>query len=164
MRKIIGIIIFLTSVNIYTQEKKKIFNTEYKTYVIQCENIGSTIINKNVSLEIDNWYEGNDKEKVVQDLKQLEYEIDISELDVTYYLMLMNKKPLIYTYHFYNKETKAEFGQLFIQFKDRENNLVDYVRLVNSEKLKEIETQADLKNDFIPPPPPPPIEKKNNGN
>ena len=75
---------------------------------------------------------------------------------------MINDKPLIYSFHFFNKETKEEFGQLFIYFKDKENNLVDDLKFVSKTKMetfnKEIGENTDLIN--IPPPPPPQTKKR----
>lgn len=170
MKNISITLIFLISISIFSQEKKKIFNPELKKYVLQCEYIGRTIIDKNVSSDLDKWYDGIDKEKAILKIKQLESDINNSKLDVTYHLIMMNESPLIYTYHFYNKETKTKFGQLFIQFKDRENDLVDYVKLVTKSRMEEIDAELENKLNtepsvpIPPPPPPPPIEKKKKGN
>jgi hypothetical protein len=166
MKKIALITLFLTSTYVLAQKDKRIFQPEFQSFVLQCNNIGQTIIDKNESVELNNWYEGIDAEKIKTEIQKLESDIDKSDLEATYYLVMMNEEPLIYSFHFYNKETKVEFGQLFIRFKNRENNLVDDIKVINKEQMelinKEVEEQPLPTN--IPPPPPPPIEKKKNGN
>jgi hypothetical protein len=166
MRNITLILIFLTSTNIFAQEKKEIFKPELEKYVLQCENIGRTITDKNILSDLNKWYDGTDKENAISEIKKLESNIDKSELDATYYLTMMNENPLIYSYHFYNKETKTEFGQLFIRFKDRENNLVDDIKFVSKAQMEEINAESKKSSGTmnIPPPPPPPVGKKKNGN
>ena len=166
MRNTLLILILLTSINIFAQEKKEIFKPELEKYVLQCENIGRILIDKTISKDLNKWYEGTDKETVISEIKQLETDIDNSELKATYYLTMMNENPLIYSYHFYHKETKTEFGQLFIRFKDRENNLVDDIKVVSKKQMEEISAESEKESGTlnIPPPPAPPTEKKKNEN
>ena len=138
------------------------FDSELKEFVIQCENIGRTITNKSKASEFDKWFEGDNKVKAESCVRELESDINNSELDVTYYLVMINDKPLIYSFYFFNKETKEEFGQLFIYFKDKENNIVDDLKFVSKTKMetfnKEVGENTDLIN--IPPPPPPQTKKR----
>ncbi|WP_028873631.1 hypothetical protein [Psychroserpens burtonensis] len=166
MKKITLTLLFLISINIYSQEQQKIFKPEFEKFVIQCETIGRTIINKNVATELSSWYEGSDIEKVNSNINQLESDIDNSVLDATYYLVMMNENPLIYSFHFYNEETKTEFGQLFIQFMDRENNLVDNIRFASKTEMKKVSEESKIYpgNMKIPPPSPPQTKKKKNRN
>jgi len=164
MRNTLLILILFISTNIFAQEKKEILKPELEKYVLQCENIGRILIDKNESTDLTNWYEGIDTEKAISEIKQLESDIDNSELKATYYLTMMNENPLIYSYHFYNKETKTEFGQLFIRFKDRENNLVDDIKVVSKKQMEEINAESDKESGTLNiPPPAPPTEKKKNG-
>ncbi|TXD80806.1 hypothetical protein ESY86_19920 [Subsaximicrobium wynnwilliamsii] len=167
MKKIALTFIFLISINVFSQEEKRIFNSEFEKFVLQCETIGRTITNKDIETEFSNWYEGIDSEKLNLEVKQLESDIKNSELEVTYSLIMMSENPLIYSFHFYNEITKTEYGQLFIRFADRENNLVDDIKVVSKTQLEEInkESEIELENMNIPPPPPPPpIKKKKNEN
>jgi hypothetical protein len=164
MRNTLLILILFISTNIFAQEKNEILKPELEKYVLQCENIGRILIDKNESTDLTNWYEGIDTEKAISEIKQLESDIDNSELKATYYLTMMNENPLIYSYHFYNKETKTEFGQLFIRFKDRENNLVDDIKVVSKKQMEEINAESDKESGTLNiPPPAPPTEKKKNG-
>lgn len=165
MRKTATILTLLISLTIFSQEKT-IFDSDLKEFVLQCENIGRTITDKNITTNLTEWYGGFDEEKVESFIKQLESDINNSELDVTYYLVMLNKNPLIYSFHFFNKETKEEFGQLFIYFKDKENNLVDDIKFVSKSKMEMLDEEPDENTGLIniPPPPPPPSLKKKNGN
>ncbi len=161
MRKTSTILILLISLNIFSQEKR-IFSSEFKEFVLQCENIGSTITDKSIATNLTEWYDGVDKEIAESAIKQLESDINRSKLNVTYYLTILNENPLIYSFHFFNKETKEEFGQLFIYFKDKENNLVDDLKFVSKAKMEMLDSKPDENTGLInipPPPPPPPIKK-----
>ncbi|MGR7813224.1 hypothetical protein [Lacinutrix undariae] len=62
----------------------------------------------------------------------------------------------------YNTENHIEF----IRFKDRENNLVDDIKVVSKKQMEEISAESEKESGTlnIPPPPAPPTEKKKNGN
>ena len=163
MRKTATILTLLISLNIFSQEKT-ILDSDLKEFVLQCENIGRTITAKNIATNLTEWYDGIDKEKAESFIKQLESDINNSELDVTYYLVMLNENPLIYSFHFFNKETKEEFGQLFIYFKDKENDLVDDLKFVSKANMEMLDEEPDENTGLInipPPPPPPPLKKKN---
>ncbi len=49
MKKLSITVAFLISLNVFSQEKK-IFSTELNEFVLQCENIGRTIIDKKKQL------------------------------------------------------------------------------------------------------------------
>lgn len=135
------------------------FQPEFQSFVLQCNNIGQKIIDKDESVKLDDWYEGIDAEKIKSEIRKLESDIDKSDLEVTYYLVMMNEEPLIYSFHFYNKETKTEFGQLLIRFKNRKNNLVDDIKVIDKEQMELINKKAEeqpLPTNI----PPPPTEKK----
>ena len=141
MKYITFIITLFLSLNIFSQERKKIDEPEYKKFVQQAEYIGKTIVDKNIITDVNNWYEGIDKENVLSDIQQLERDINNSELDVTYSLSTLNKNPLIYTLRFYNEPSKTEFGILFIRFKNRENNIVDDIRLADKTTMEGVEEE-----------------------
>ena len=164
MKKVSLITFLIISINIFSQEKKELFNSEFSKFIIQCNNIGKTIIEKNKATELKSWYEGINSEKVNLEIKKLESDINNSELDVTYYLVMLRKEPLIYSFHFYNKETKTEFGTVLISFKNRENNLVDSIKIENKEELEKLNTQFENEAEIpsLPARKLPPIGKKKN--
>ena len=135
------------------------FQAEFASYTIQCEKIGRILTDKTTASNLSEWYEGTDSEKFISELIAFESEIDKSDLKVTYYLTLINDKPLIYIFDFANEETEKSFGQLYVRFINRENILSDNIKFVTKLEMEEI--KAELIN--IPPPPPPPVEKKKNG-
>ncbi len=156
----------IISANVFAQEQKRIFKKEFAIFSIQCEHIGKTIIDKNVTTDFENWYEGQEKEKGLAAIQQLENDINQSHLEVTYHLVLLNENPLIYTYNFYNEKTKSEFGQLFIKFTNRDNILVDDIKFTSKAKMEEIYAKnkgdATYEGAIPPPPPPPPLPKTSN--
>ena len=160
--------IFITSA-MFSQDNTKLLNPDLDKFIMRCQSLGESLTNKSIKTDLDTWYEGHDKQRALQHVNRLESDIDQSNLKVTYYLILMNENPWIYTFHFYNEETKAQFGQLFINFTDKDNDLVDYIAFVSKEKLAEIDNMPKDDSGFlvIPPPPPPPapappvLKKKN---
>jgi hypothetical protein len=123
------------------------------------------MIDKNQSVKVDDWYEGMDVERIKPEIEKLELNIDKSDMEITYYLVMVREEPLIYSLGFYNTESKTEFGQLLIRFKDKENNLVDYIKVIGKKEMEMINKEANeqpLPTNILPPPPP--IEKKKNGN
>ena len=141
------------------------FQSEFAPYTTQCEKIGRLLIDKTAESNLTEWFEGNDLDKFKSELVEFESEIDKSELDVTYYLSLMNENPLIYTFDFRNAETEKPFGQIYIRFINRENILVDDIKVVTKSKMEEIELESENSElPKLPPPPKPPKEKKKNGN
>jgi len=165
MKNIILITIVLISTNSFAQEKRKMFQAEFASFTIQCEKIGRLLIDKTIASDLSEWYEGSDLEKLKSEIADFESEIDGSDLEVTYYLSLMNEKPLIYTFDFRNAESGTPFGQIFIRFKNDDNTLVDDLRIVTKSKIEEIESESE-NSDFpkLPPPPKPPKETKKTGN
>ncbi len=159
------IVTFLISVTIYSQEKKKLFQAEFAPFTIQCEKIGRLLIDKTIESKLSDWYEGIEPEEINLELIKFESEIDKSELDITYYLILMSENPLFYSFDFHNEQTKEQFGQLFVRFKDRENTLVDRVQFISKSKMDEIESENNSEFNDIPLSPLLPSEKKKkNGN
>lgn len=154
----------------FSQDTKKLFTEDLKVFTLRCQAIGDEITDKNKTTHTKQWFEGVDKTSVAKDILQLENDIDHSKLDVTYHLILMAEHPWVYTFHFYNEATKTEFGQLFIRFNDKDNDLVDYLAFVSKEKLQEIDDRAKGDSGFLnippppPPPPPPPSEEKKKNN
>ena len=72
---------------------------------------------------------------------------------------------MIYTFDFRNTETGTSFGQMYIRFINRENILVDDIKIVTKSKMKEIELESENSElPKLPPPPKPPKEKKKSGN
>ena len=141
------------------------FQSEFAPFTIQCEKIGRLLIDKTAESNLTEWFEGDDLDKFKSELAEFESEIDKSELDVTYYLSLMNESPLIYTFDFRNAETRKSFGQIYIRFINRENILVDNINIVTKSKMEEIELESENSElPKLPPPPKPPKEKKENGN
>lgn len=164
MNKITTLILLIISLNILSQEKKNTVSSNSDIFISQCNKIGQSIIKKNKTTKLKSWYEGTNLKQQQLAIKKLELDINTSDLDVTYYLTMMNEKPLIYNFHFYNRATKTEFGNLLIKFKDRKNNLVDDIQVISKNQLKKINTE--VKNQSLPkniplPPPPPPLTKKN---
>ena len=90
MKKIALITVFLVSINSFSQEKRKMFQSEFAPYTIQCEKIGRLLIDKTAESNLTEWFEGNDLDKFKSELSEFESDIDKSELEVTYYLSLMN--------------------------------------------------------------------------
>ena len=164
MKKFVLITLFLTSISVFAQKDKEILEAEFHPFVLQCNNIGQTIIDKNQSVKLEDWYEGIDVEKINTEIQKLESDIDKSDLEATYYLVMINEQPLIYSFHFYNKETKTEFGQLLIRFKNRENTLVDDIKVMDKEQMELINKEAEEKPLPTNIPPPPPTEKKKERN
>ncbi len=165
MKKIVLFTIVLISMNSFAQEKRKMFQAEFTSFTIQCEKIGRLLIDKTIASDLSEWYEGSDLEKLKSEIAAFESEIDGSDLEVTYYLSLMNEKPLIYTFDFRNAESGTPFGQIFIRFKNDDNTLVDDLRIVTKSKIEEIESESE-NSDFpkLPPPPKPTKETKKSGN
>ena len=163
MKKYLLIITVLTVIKVVSQEQKTLFQPEFTPFTIQCEKIGRTIADKNTNSIVSEWYEGEKLNEKISLISQLESDIDASELDVTYYLVLINEKVPAYSFHFFNKETKEEFGQLFLLFKNRDNVLIDEIKLVDKAGLGKIKSESEKKSEFknIPPPPPPPPLIKN---
>ncbi|MEF3080111.1 hypothetical protein [Winogradskyella poriferorum] len=141
------------------------FQSEFARFTIQCEKIGRLLIDKTAESNLTEWFEGDDLDKFKSELAEFESEIDKSELDVTYYLSLMNESPLIYRFDFRNAETRKSFGQIYIRFINRENILVDNINIVTKSKMEEIELESENSElPKLPPPPKLPKEKKKNGN
>ncbi|WP_091407411.1 hypothetical protein [Aquimarina amphilecti] len=162
MKRYISLIAILTIVSAFSQEKKTIFQPEFASFTIQCEKIGRTIVDKNSISDVTEWYEGEKLQETISKISKLESDINASPLKVTYYLVLINEERPVYTFHFFNKETKEEFGQLFLLFKNRDNVLIDEIRLVDKTGLEKIKSESEKDSEFknIPlPPPPPPIIK-----
>ena len=161
MKNSILITIFLISLNSFSQEKRKMFQSEFELFTIQCEKIGRLLIDKTSESNIKEWFEGNDLDKFKSELAAFESEIDKSELDVTYYLSLMKENPLIYSFDFRNAETETPFGQVYIRFIDRQNILVDDIKIVTKSKMEDIELESENSElPKLPTPPKPPKEKK----
>ncbi|WP_299685704.1 hypothetical protein [uncultured Dokdonia sp.] len=164
-KRILFVISLCISINLFAQEERKIFSDEFKKFVLQCETIGNVLIDKNKEAKISDWYEGEETELIASYLKQLEADIDASTLEVTYYLVMLKENPLVYSFHFFNKETKEEFGQLFINFQTGDNILVDDLHYVSKAKIEMLDVESDKKTGLItipppPPPPPSPLKKK----
>ncbi|WP_299365415.1 hypothetical protein [Winogradskyella sp.] len=141
------------------------FQSEFAPYTIQCEKIGRLLIDKTAGSNLTEWFEGNDLDKYKSELSEFESDIDKSELEVTYYLSLMSENPLIYAFDFRNAETETPFGQIYIRFINRENILVDDIKIITKSKMDEIESESDNSElPKLPPPPKPPKEKKKSGN
>lgn len=135
MKKLTITLTVLISLNVFSQEKK-MFSTELNEFVLQCENIGRTITDKNKATDITEWYDGRYKEITKASIKQLESDIDNAIADVTYNLTKVKETPLlIYRLHFFNKETKEKFGQLFISFRKKEDDLVDFLTFISKERM-----------------------------
>jgi len=135
MKNTILILLFLTSINVFTQEK-----SIYEKYKIQCEDIGRTIIDKNISTDLTEWYEGHSDTMLLWQIRQIERDIDNSKLDVTYSLTRISRYPKAtdpyeYRLRFYNKETETQFGKISIKFFDRKNNLVDKIWVIVGDPL-----------------------------
>ncbi|WP_159090920.1 hypothetical protein [Aquimarina aquimarini] len=159
MKKHILLITILVTGGVLSQEKKTIFQPEFAPYTIQCEKIGRTIANKNSSSDVSEWYEGEKLQETISQISKLESDIDTSELEVTYYLVLINEEPPTYSFHFFNKETKEEFGQLSLLFKNRDNTLIDEIRLVDKAGLEKIKSKSEKDFEFKNIPSPPPVIK-----
>ncbi len=155
MKNNILIIILLIGGNIFSQEERKLFQSEFAPYTFQCEKIGRLLIDKTIESNLMDWYEGKDLRRIKSEIEKLESDVDKSDLEVTYYLVMMNEQPLIYTFHFYNEETKTEFGRLFIRFNNRDNNLVDDIKVIDKKQLESInkESQNQPLPTNIPAPP-----------
>jgi len=169
MNRIVQILIFLISVNSFSQEELISFDPEFKIFLSQCYNIGQQLIDKNEIVDLNEWYEGEDLDNKFAKVQQLKSDFLSSELEITYHLVMMNEDPLIYNFTFYNKDTKSDFGLLIIGFKDRENNFVDYINTVSKATMDKgkIDLEKEPKEFSVPPPPPPPLPnttKKKNGN
>jgi hypothetical protein len=163
MKNILLIAILLISMVGTSQEKRKIFQEEFVPYTLQCEKIGRLLIDKTKVSNLTEWYEGNDLEKFKSELSEFESVIDNSELEVTYHLLLMNENPAIYSFNFSNIETKTTFGQIFIRFKNRENILVDDLKIITKSKMEEIKLESENSElPKLPLPPKPPKEKQKN--
>ena len=143
MKKLSITLVFLISLNVFSQQKKA-FSSELDEFVLQCETIARTLIDKNKATNLTEWYEGHYKGIAETNIKQLESDIDNSLIDVTYRLTKVNENPQpyghrvyqVYRLRFYSKETQAEFGLLYISFKDKRNNLVDGISLLSREKVE----------------------------
>ena len=149
MKKIILLSIIIYSTSIFSQEKKEKGVSEFIKFKIQCEHIGKAIIDKNAVTDIYNWYEGIDEKNSLSNLKQLKSDINNSELEVTYLLTLLNRSsedPIVYMIHFYDDQSKIEFGRLFIRFKDKNNNLVDDIRVANKATIEGVEENPIIKH------------------
>ncbi|MBJ7883083.1 hypothetical protein [Gelidibacter salicanalis] len=160
MKNKILTLILIISINSFSQENKKLFQSEFAPFTIQCEKIGRIITDKTTESNLSDWYEGTDSDELVTELIAFESEIDKSDLKITYYLTLINESPLIYIFDFANEETKKSFGQLYIRFINRDNILSDNLKFVTKKEMEEIKTELLI----IPPPPPPSPKKKKNGN
>ncbi|WP_298321422.1 hypothetical protein [uncultured Aquimarina sp.] len=163
MKKYIFLITAFTIIKVVSQEQKTIFQPEFAPFTIQCEKIGRAIVDKNSNSIVSEWYEGEKLNEKTSLITQLESDIDASKLEVTYYLILINEEIPAYTFHFFNEKTKEEFGQLFLLFKNRDNVLIDDIKLVDKAGMEKIKSESDKNNKFknIPPPPPPPSIIKN---
>ncbi len=142
MKKLAITLAFLISLNVFSQEKK-IFSTELNEFVLQCENIGRTIIDKNKATDLTEWYAGRDNEITERNIKQLESDIDNSILDVTYHLTMIYENPRLYRLHFYSQETNEEFGQLYLSFRDTRHNLVGDLKFLSKEKMEMIDLKPN---------------------
>lgn len=153
MKKIVFALVFLTTV--LHSQKKKIFNKKNAPYTLQCKRIGDLIIKKEPSLNISEWCENLALGKAEQYILHLQSEIKTVNDDITYDIILLKEEaPIFYTINIYNKKTLEEFGQLFIAFKDRENNLVDNINYLSKTDLDKIESDnKSLENVKLPPPP-----------
>lgn len=128
-------------VNSQTEELK------LENYVLQCDVLAKSLVNKEIPTDITSWYEGDGKELAMRSIKQLENTIDKSPTEISHYLMALNLDPLIFSLHFYETESKAEFGHMFIFFLDQENYLVDDIQFVSKAYYDmNVLELSDLKN------------------
>jgi len=141
MKNKIVFLVFLITANIYSQERKKLFQDEFAPFTLLCKKIGDSIIKKTAELKLSEWYEGSENEKINSNILKLKTDINKSKLNVTYWIMIMNEDPLIYTIHFGNNTTKEEFGQLYFVFKNRDNTLVDNVNFISKNEMEKIESE-----------------------
>lgn len=135
MQKLSLTLALLISMTLISQEKKE-FRTELNEFVLQCENIGRSIIDTNKTTNLYKWYDGRSKELAETNIKQLESDIDNSILEVTYHLTMVYKDPLLYRLNFYSKETRLELGQLYLSFRNNRDNLVDGIKLLSKENIE----------------------------
>ena len=102
-----------------------------ENYVLQCDALAKSLIDKETLTDITSWYEGNGKELAKRSIEELENTIDKAPVEISHYLMALSLDPLIFSLHFYETESKAEFGHMFIFFSDQENYLVDDIQFVS---------------------------------
>ena len=164
MQKFVLVSFLFVAIGSFAQNDTKVLNEELAPFVVQCNEIGNAIINKAEATTLADWYEGPDADRLTAELRAFEAFIDNSKLEVTYYLQVLSDNPLIYSFHFANNETKTEFGQMFIHFKDQANLMVDDLKLLNKEQMELIDKNYGSSSlpTNIPPPPPPPGKKKKN--
>ncbi len=62
---------------------------------------------------------------------------------------MVYENPLLYRLNFYNKETEMEFGQLYISFRDKRNNLVDGLKFLSKEKIEMIDLKPDKNSSLF---------------
>lgn len=102
-----------------------------ENYVAQCDELAKSLIDKETPTDITSWYEGAGKELAKRSIEQLEKTIDKAPSEISHYLMALSLNPLIFSLHFYETDSKAEFGHMFIFFSDQENYLVDDIQFVS---------------------------------
>ena len=165
MRKIFFITLTLLSLQSIAQEKAIMFTSELAPFTIQCEYIGRSMLDKNEATDLSKWYEGSNLEKLTASIREIERDINQSNLEITYRLSLIRKNSPIYLFHFHAKDAAIEFGQVFIYFEDDGNTMVDDYKLLTKIQFEKID--SEIKNNpkfknIPPPPPPPPLLKKKN--
>ena len=122
---------FFASLYAFAQEQVNLEESKLENYVLQCDNIAKSLMDKETKTNVIDWYEGAGKEIAEFAIQQLESDIDKSSQEISHYLMVLSIDPLIFSLHFYYDETEAEFGHMFIFFKDKNNNLVDDLQFVS---------------------------------
>lgn len=123
---ILALMLLVCSFSYAQNEEIKLEN-----YVSQCDALAKSLINQELTTDISSWYEGAGKELAQRTIQQLEHTIDTAPVEISHYLMVLSTNPIIFSLHFYETESKAEFGHMFIFFTDQENYLVDDIQFVS---------------------------------
>lgn len=127
MKLTVLVLMLLTSLFGYAQNEE----IKLEKYVSQCDALAKSLIDKELTTDITFWYEGSGKELAQRSIQELENTIDTASSKISNYLMVLSTDPLIFSLHFYETKSKAEFGHMFIFFTDQENYMVDDIQFVS---------------------------------
>lgn len=127
MKPTVLTLMLLVGLSSYGQKEE----IKLEAFVSHCDALANSLVDKERTTDMTFWYEGAEKELAQRIIQQLENSIDNAPEAISHYLMVLNTNPLIFSLHFYETESKQEFGHMFIFFSDQSNNLIDDIQFVS---------------------------------
>ena len=83
MKPTVLTLFFLICFFVYGQKEE----IKLENYVLQCDALAKSLIDKETLTDITSWYEGNGKELAKRSIEELENTIDKAPVEISHYLM-----------------------------------------------------------------------------